>query len=57
MTEHLQSAIGELAAGVLVQLQVLQLRHPRKLQQAIVGEFARPAKPQAGDMIELRDAP
>ena len=56
MAERLQSAIGELAAGILAQIQMLQLRHPAQMEQPVVSEFPRPAQAQAGDMIELGDA-
>ena len=44
MPEDLEPAIGELAARVLAQVQVLELRHARQVQQALVGELARAAE-------------
>ena len=44
MAQAPEPAIGELAAGILVQIQMLQLRHPGQMQQTVVGEFPRPAQ-------------
>jgi hypothetical protein len=44
MPEDLQSAIGELATGILAQVQVLQLRHARQVQQAVVAKLPRAAE-------------
>ncbi len=56
MPEDLQSAISELATGILAQVQVLQLRHARQVQQAVVAKLPRAAESEGSHMIELGDA-
>ena len=55
MAKHLQAAVGQLAAGILAQVQILELRHAGQVQQAIVGELARSAQAEAGDVIQPGD--
>ena len=55
MAQYLEPAIGEFAAGILAEVQVLELGHPRELQQAVIAEFARPAEVQARHVIQFRD--
>ena len=53
--EHLEAAIRQPPAGILAEIELLQLRHARQVQQAVVGELPRSTERQRGDVIELRN--
>ena len=53
MAQHLEPAIGERAAGILVETKLLELRHTREMTQAIIAKFIHKARvgacePQGG---------
>src|SRR5579863_8511473 len=56
VAQDLEPTVGKLSTGVLVQFEMLQLRRPRQMLQAVVGKLPRAAQTEPGDMIELRNA-
>jgi hypothetical protein len=56
MAQDLQAAVGLLAARILAQVEVLELRHPREMQQTVVRELARPSQVEARHEVQPGDA-
>ncbi|HEX2843605.1 MAG TPA: hypothetical protein VHP64_00010, partial [Candidatus Limnocylindria bacterium] len=56
VANDLEATVREPSARILVQLEVLELRHVCQVPEPVVGELAGAAKPQRDDMIEPADA-
>ena len=56
MPQDLESPIGQPSAWVLIQVEMLQLRHIGQVQQPVVGELPGTAETQRRHVIKCSDA-